>query len=345
MHITITAGSFFKGVLVLVGFYALFLLSDVALILLTAVVIASAVEPAALWLTKRGIPRTLSAIVVYLSVIGTLVVTFYFFVPALLKETSAFFHSFPSYVESVELWNPFRPSFLENGSTGISLNTALSNLRSYTEQVSGGFLKVATTIFGGILGLVLMIVLSFYLSVQEKGIENFLKIITPLKNQKYIVHLWRRSQRKIGLWMQGQILLAFFIAILVYLGLALLGVPNALLLAILAGMFEIIPVFGPILAAVPAIVLGFSESTSLGLMVMGFYIIIQQFENHLIYPLVVQKVVGMSPIIVILSLIVGGKIAGVLGVLLSVPVAAVVMEFLSDIAREKRIYESEEETI
>ncbi|MDP3726617.1 MAG: AI-2E family transporter, partial [bacterium] len=185
------------------------------------------------------------------------------------------------------------------------------------------------------------------LSVQEKGIETFLRLVSPLRHEKRIISLWHRSQTKIGLWMQGQLLLGLIVGILVYLGLTILGVPYAFLLAVLSAVFEIIPMFGPILASVPAIALGFTESISLGLMVFGLYVIIQQFENHLIYPLVVRKVVGVSPILVIISLVIGAKLAGFLGILLAVPVAAALMELADDMQKEKikeeKLLEEEEE--
>ena len=116
-----------------------------------------------------------------------------------------------------------------------------------------------------------------------------------------------------------------------------MGVKYALSLALLAVIAEIIPIFGPIIAAVPAVILGFLDSITLGLMVLGLYVIIQQFENHLIYPLVVRKVVGVPPLVVIISLLIGGQLAGFLGILLAVPVAAVVLECAEDMQKKKRI--------
>ena len=98
---------------------------------------------------------------------------------------------------------------------------------------------------------------------------------------------------------------------------------------------ELIPLFGPIIAAIPAVLIGLIESATLGLMVTGFYVIIQQFENHLIYPLVVRKVVGVSPIVVILALVIGGKLAGFLGLLLAVPLVTALLELLNKFERDK----------
>ena len=135
--------------------------------------------------------------------------------------------------------------------------------------------------------------------------------------------------------MQGQLFLGFFIGALVFLGLSVLGVRHALFLAVLAATFELIPLFGPKIAAVPAVLIAFLESTPLGLIVLGLYLIIDQFESHLIYPLVVRKVVGIQPIMVILALIIGGKLAGFLGIILAVPLTTVLLEMLNDFEKGK----------
>lgn len=199
-------------------------------------------------------------------------------------------------------------------------------------EAYGNAFTALTQIFGGFFSLLLIIVFSFYFAVVETGVDDFLRIVTPKSHQEYVLDLWRRSQRKIGLWMQGQLILAVLIAVLVYLSLTILQVPHALMLAVIAGVFEIIPVFGPILAAVPGVVVAFvSGGPIFGLLIAGVYMLIQQFENHLIYPQVVTRVVGVPPLLVILALIVGAELAGLLGVILSVPVAAALQEFVSDL--------------
>jgi predicted PurR-regulated permease PerM len=160
--------------------------------------------------------------------------------------------------------------------------------------------------------------------------------MVPKSHQEYILGLWRRSQHKIGLWMQGQLLLALIMGVLVYLGLTVLNVPDALVLATVAGCFEIIPVFGPTLSAVPAVAVAFATGgLPLGVATIILFVIVQQFENYLIYPLVVTRVVGVPPLLVILALIVGGEFAGFLGIILSVPIAATIQEFVRDIEHNR----------
>jgi predicted PurR-regulated permease PerM len=192
----------------------------------------------------------------------------------------------------------------------------------------------------------LIIVLSFYLAFQKNGIANFLRIVTPYQYHNYVINLWERSQIKIGRWMQGQLILSLVIGMLVYLGLTILGVRNSLLFGILAGILEIIPLFGPILAALPVIAISFVDGgLSLALLVIGLYVIIQQFENHLLAPIVINKVVGVSPVLVIIALVIGAQIAGFLGLILSVPISATLMELVHDIRRKHEALDREQKSL
>ena len=212
----------------------------------------------------------------------------------------------------------------------------MRNISKTLSDTTGGVFTTLSAFFGGLTSFVLIIVFSFYFSVQETGVDDFLRVVTPIKEQAYVLNLWKRSQEKIGKWMQGQLILGIIVGILLYLWLVILGIPNALMLAVIAGLFELIPVFGQILAAIPALMIGFADGgvTAL-LLVAGLYLVVQQFEAHLIYPVVVKKVVGVPPLLVIIALIVGAKLAGFLGILLSVPIAAAIQEFVSDVERKK----------
>ncbi len=343
ISVNISSGTIIRTILFLLLLVFLYFFRDLVLIILTAVVIASSIEPIAKWFIKRKIPRVLAVIFVYIGAIGILASLFMISVPLILEETSNLSSSIPQYINSVDFWPSINDSgFLsetavKNLSSSFSLTEIIGGLKSIVGNTFGGFWQAVSSVSGGLLSFILIIVFSFYFAVQEYGIANFLRIVTPANHEKYIIDLWKRSQLKIGRWMQGQLLLALFIGILVYLGLMILGVKYAFLLAVLAATAELIPLFGPILAAIPAIAVGFLDGgTSLGLMVLGLYVIIQQFENHLIYPLVVKKVVGVPPLMVIIALLVGAQLAGFLGIIIAVPIAAVLMEFANDVEKKKK---------
>jgi len=341
--IQISAGTIIKTIMIVLVFVSFYYLRDILLVVLLAVIIASAVEPGTQWFLRRRVPRILSVLFMYSAAVMVLVGTFYFLFLPLLNQSTELLSSLPVYLGELQVWNPLQDSKIistgsavEGFSKNFSLAQIVEQINITVSSLSNGFFSTASTIFGGVLSFLLVIILSFYLSVESDGVSNFLRIVTPAKNEKYILGLWKRSQHKIGLWMQGQIVLAIIVAMLVFLGLTLLRVENALLLAVLAGMFEIIPIFGPILAAIPAVTLALvSNGMTSAIMVIGLYVIIQQFENQLIYPMVVRKIVGVPPLISILALIVGYKLAGFVGLLISVPLATMLIEFLNDVEKNK----------
>lgn len=344
LQIAISAGTIIKTLIILVLAYVLYQMLDLVLVLLTSIVLASAVEPVINWFSRYKVKRLPAVLITYIFVIVAFAGLLYFFVPPVLQEASNLLNDAPKYVETITLWNPLKEAEKTVGTlalkTGFDTPSVLGDLinqvSSLTSNASNNLVSIISNIFGGVFSFVLIIVLSFYLAAQEAGVEKFLKIITPVKSEAYIIDLWKRSQKKIGHWLQGQLLLGVLVGVLVYLGLTILGIENALVLAVFAGILEIIPLFGPIISAIPAVVFGIADGgLTVGLLVVGLYVIIQQFENHLIYPLVVKKVVGISPILVILSLIVGAKLAGFLGILLAAPITAIVMEFLDDIQKDK----------
>jgi predicted PurR-regulated permease PerM len=336
LNISITAGTIVKTILILVVAWLLVRLSAIVLDVLTAIVIASAIEPAVHALKKRKLPRVFAVLFIYLCLFGAFFVIFYFFLPSLLEDFAAFISSVPTYLDAFTRAGAFDayanilgvppPSLTNVGDIMQSVRSAL-NLGMFSDAFSA-----AAQIFGGVFSFVLIIVFSFYFAVIETGVDDFLRIVSPRKHQAYVLDLWRRSQRKIGLWMQGQLVLALIMGIIVYLGLTILGVKHALVLAMITACFEIIPVFGPTLSAIPAVAIAFvTGGAYLGMATIALYVIAQQFENHLIYPLVVTRVVGVPPLLVILALIVGGELAGFLGIILSVPAAATIQELARDL--------------
>ena len=340
--VTITSGTIVRAILFVVLILAVFYLRDIVMVLLAAVVIASSLEPAIKWFEGKRVPRAIGALVIYAAVIVFLAAVLYVVLPPLISDTLSLVDKLPEITNTTTVTTTsnffgFSPLF-----GGIADSTSLSNfladLNAAISSTTGIVFPTFIGIFGGVLSFILIVVLSFYLSAQHDGVSNFLRLITPVQHEEYVVSLWKRSQAKIGLWMQGQVLLGVIVGLLVYLGLTILGIRHALPLAFLSAIFELIPVFGPILGAVPGISIALLDGgLTTGLLVTGLYIIIQQFESNLIYPLVVKKVVGVPPLLVIVALIVGFKLSGLLGGLLSIPVAAALVEYINDVIKRRRV--------
>ena len=334
--LNISSGTIIRIILIGFCFYLVYILRDILLVVLTAVTIAAAIEPLNKFFIKRKIPRVFSVIIIFLSVALIVAGAFYLFLPTFISDVLGILDSIPRYIDTTNLLGPFDQMAIGGSLPNLSIQNIIDSLSLTFSNVTGGLFTTVSGFFGGIVSFILIVVLSFYLSVQEDGVGNFLRVITPDYYENYVLDLWRRSEKKIGLWLQGQLLLGVIIGILTFLGLSILGVKGALFLSLIAMVLELIPIFGIILAIIPAFAVALSDGgATLGFLVIGLYVIIQQFENHLIYPLVVRKIVGIPPILVILTLIIGLKLAGFIGVILSIPAAAILIEILNDIEKKK----------
>jgi len=299
-------------------------------------------ESSAPFFKKIGINRVFGTLALFAFWILSLPVLFFLFAPLLITEIYNFSSLISAYVPDISFFNYFKNEAFSGAkdlvgalSGNLSIPTLLSVSKAFILNLSGGFFQTLSIAFGSIFNVVLIIIISFYLAVQEKGIENFLKVILPIQHEDYILDLWERSRKKIALWVKGQLVLGLVDAVLVYLVLSLIGIQYALLFAIVAGIMGLIP-YGTLIALVPAVSVSYlSGGISDSLMVAGAYLIIHQFEVFLFAPLLIKSIVGLSPIVIILSIVIGFELGGVWGALLAIPIAIVLMEILSDIEKNK----------
>jgi len=334
--LNISTGSIIKFFLVVLGLVLVYFIIDILASLFFAIIIASALEPGINWMQSRKVPRILSVILIFIAAFMFLIFFVYLVFPFFVDEFRSIANTYPSIqrqlLSGLEKFSGF--------SVVSDLRTNVQNVLGapveYLSQLSSSFSGFALEVFGGLLSFIFMVVFSFYLSAQEKGIESFLRLITPLAYEPYVINLWSRSQQKLGKWMQAQILLATIVGVFTFFGLTFLGVDNALFFALIAALFEIIPVAGPILAAVPAVIAAFFISPWTGVSVLILYALVQQAESHVIVPVVMRKTVGLSPLIVLLALLIGGKIGGIFGIILAVPITAILAELLEDWDKKKR---------
>lgn len=335
-QVDISTASVFRALLVVLAFVLLYLLSDVLVILLFSIVVASAVSPFVTWLQRYGIPRIVGAIMLYLMVLAAAVILSSLVLPSVSADLSGL----TTYVSKITTQLTTSLDTVQQGAPKYfdfvsELGNILEMLSGYLQQFSQSALGLAVRAFGGLFSFVAIIVISFYLSVMKNGIENFLTAVVPERYEEYIIHLWRRVEVKVGLWLQGQLLLALIVGLLVFIGLTALNVRFALVFAILAMVLEIVPVAGPVLAAIPAILMAFLQAPMLGLWVLILWVVIQQTENHLLVPMVLGKATGLNPVVVIIAILIGWQLAGIVGALLAVPVATIFVEILDDMARLK----------
>jgi len=351
-HISISTSTIVKFFLVPLFIFLLYFLRDLVLVVLTAIIIASFIDSVVPHFQKIGIKNRIFGIVIFYTVsllfLGGM---FYLFAPLLITEIYNFSVFLSAYIPNVSFLNFFQNEAFSGAkdivgslSGHFSPTTLLAVSKAFVLNLSGGFVQILSVAFGSIFNFVLIILVSFYLSVQEKGIENFLHIIVPIQYDDYIVDLWTRSSRKIGLWVKGQFVLGVVVGILIYLILSLLGIEYALLLAIITGVMEMVP-YGILFALIPVFAFSYlSNGFSSAFMVAGAYIIVHEFDVFLFTPLLIKKIVGLSPIVIILAVVVGFELGGVWGAILSIPMAVILMEFLNDIEKDKILARTKNES-
>ena len=341
-HISISTGTVVRVVLIVISIFLAWTLRELILVILTAIVVASFIDSTVPHLQKMGINRILGIVILYAVSLFTMFGIFYLFAPLLITEIYNLSTFLSSYFPDASFLNFFQNEAF-SGAKGIvsslsghfSVATLLSVSKAFVLNLSGGFFQVLAVAFGSIFNFILIIILSFYFSIQERGIENFLKIIVPIDYDDYISDLWTRSSHKIGLWVRGQLLVGFVVGILIYLILSLLGIEYAFLLAIIAGIMEMVP-YGIWVAFIPALAFSYlSSGMGSAFMTAGAYLIVHQFEVFLFAPLIIKKIVGLSPIVIILAVVIGFELGGFWGAILAIPLAVIVMELLSDMEKDK----------
>ena len=349
IRVSVSGMTFVKLFVLGIVVYALFYLRDLILVVLTAIVIASFVGSAVSPLNHKPMLRNLAVVLMYLCSLVALALSFYFFAPIFLSEVSNVWPMLAPFVSHTGILKSFDPGlvsgageFAGNFAGYSSFGDFANGAGDFLASSSVGFLKALSAVFGGLLNVALIFIISFYLSIEKKGIENFLRVVIPPKQEDYAVDLWHRSQKKIALWIRGQFLLGLIVGVLMFIGLSILQVPYALLLSLLVVLAELIP-FGVTLAAIPAVFLAYGEGgATLGLFVAGLYLVVQKFENYFIQPYVIKKVVGISPLVVILSVLAGAHLAGFWGILLAIPVVVPLLEMAEDIEKKKLFAKSGE---
>lgn len=306
--------------------YALWTIGDFLLVLGAGLIFSTFIEDFVQTVRGYKIPRVAAVIIFYLLAVVVFGITFFFVIPVLAREIAELAQIYP------EIQNIFESNnlFLQ-GSTSlseISLDSLIAQFQD--ETLRNQFKDNALDFFGGVLNLLIIFVVSFYLSIQEKGIDAVLRIFTPLKYEENVVNLWHRVQLKVGSWFRGQLIIALILTVLTYAGLALFGVPYAFILAILAGVFGLVP-YGVFLALLPAAVLAAGEGGIwMGVGVVAFYFILQQILDLVLAPLIVKKLTGVPSLLVIISVFIGAKLFGIYGLVLAVPIALFAMELIAE---------------
>lgn len=310
-----------------VGF--LYLIKEIIAIFLLAIILALVIAPIVDWLEKRKVPRILGTLFIYLFLISLFVILIIFLIPVISQQAKQLVNQLPILVNKFFELNI--PYFRFD-----NVSELINNLFGQGSILaSRGILSIFRSVIGTFFAFITFLVIAFYITVERRSINDFLKLIIPVRHHDHLFTLINSTQKRIGAWGRGLIILCLFVGLLSYIGLRILGVNYALILAIIAGLTEMIPWFGPIIGAIPAVFLAFIQSPIKGLLVIILYILVQQIENNILVPQVMKRTSGLNPLVVIIVVLIGGKLAGVVGLLLAVPLTTIIAMIVRDYLKVK----------
>ncbi len=323
IKVEISAKTIVFTVVFLLSLLFLWEIRDLILSLFIAFIIASALKPSVEFLEGKKIPRIVSSILIYFVFLFIIVNAFGLIFPVLIREITHFVSNFPYIISKMP---PYITSYVN-----------INSLSQYLPDVTNRAISIVSGAFSNVFFIFSTFFFGFYLLLEGNPTKKILLKFYEEKDIKEALNIVGKVEKKMSLWFWGEIILMTTIGVMIFIGLSLIGVKYTLALAVFAGLLEIIPTIGPIASLFPAVLIGFSQTYFLGFATIALYFVVQQLENQLLVPLIMKRMVGLNPIITLMALIVGGKLFGILGVLLSVPFTLFLETLLIEALRIKKI--------
>lgn len=305
LTIVISPKSIALFTLIPLGLYFLWFVRDLIFSLLIGFILMSALRPAVAFITSYKLPRTAAVFIVYILFIVIFGLLISLIIPPIIIETANLLKSLPFILKDV---NP-----------DLERYTNLDGLTSFIPNVTNNIFSLISVIFSNTFFVISTLFFGLYFLLEENLVDNFMQRYLSSKNAQRVSSIFHTAEKRMSSWFWGQVSLMIIVGVLTFIGLNIVGMKYALPLAVLAGLLEVIPNLGPIISAIPAVIIGMSISYFTGFSVLALYIIVQQLENSLIVPMIMKRAVGLNPILTLIALLVGGRIGGVLGVLLAIP--------------------------
>ncbi len=312
--------------------YILFLARDIVVWFFFALIISLLLDPAINFLRRLYFPKILAVVLIYLSIFGSLGLTIYLMAPIFIFEINQFYQNIPDYFQKLS-------PILESLGIDVVKNfqDLTTNLISGLQESSGSIVKAISVFFGGIASTILIFAFAFYISLEDKGLEKVLALLVPKKYEEYISTIFERAQYKVSGWFGARILACIFVGVLSFTVFFLLGVKYAFTLALISGLLNFVPFIGPLITGIVAFLfVGVSNSWVLAIYIIIALYLIQATENTFITPLLMKKFLDLPPVLVLISLLVGGTIFGILGMIFVVPVFGIIYEFLKEFLEKRK---------
>lgn len=318
IKIDIPISTMVKVALTLLAFWVAYLIRDVILLLFVVGILVAAFRPVVKSWGKR-IGKVPAVLILVLILFGFIVGFVSLIVPPLAEQIKQLANNIPDLIAKATALRDHFPA----------IQQALDSLSNNVGNLTGSFISITFGFFGGLVAFVTAIILTIYLLLDDNIFNSFAELV-PLNKRDEVKNVVEKITQKIGNWLRGQLTLGLIIGIVVYIGLSLLGIKYALTLAVLSGVLEFVPIFGPIISGTLAAILGLSQSLWIALAVVVLYLLISQLENSFLVPKIMQKAIGLPPVIIIIAILIGGKLFGIFGGLLAVPVSGIIYVIVQD---------------
>ncbi|HEY4476028.1 MAG TPA: AI-2E family transporter [Candidatus Paceibacterota bacterium] len=329
-------GSIAKIFAAVLGLYIFFIVKDILLWVIFGIVISILFNPIIEFFIKFRVPRVAAAVATYLASFGFLALMIYATAPFFSTELQRFSERFPEYFNSIS------PPLKGLGLVAFSdVQSLVDTLNRNATSIASGVLNGLFAVLGGIVSTIFVLSMALFVSLEERTMERAISFLFPKQHEALAFNLWRRAQKRVSGWFLSRIISSLFVGLLTYFTLLIFDVRYPVSLSVIAGITNFIPIVGPLIAGFLIAVVVAMDSPLRALFMVGAFTLIQQIENNVLTPLLSRRFVGLHPVLVLISLAIGGKLWGIMGAFLAVPLSGILFEFLHDFAERKKKVEAD----
>jgi predicted PurR-regulated permease PerM len=324
-----------------VGLYLLWRVQEVLFLLFLAILLATAIEPIVNQLRRGPFTRGTGTLVVYTAIILVIAVPAYAVIPSVASQAGSFMESLPDRLFALRPYAMSLPRPLQTVAVS-AIDSTLQSLQAPRVTGQEQLVEAGANALHTLISFLTVFVLSFYWLVERASIKRVVLRAVPVHHARNVNTVWMEVEEKLGGWVRGQLILMLAIGLAAAVGYTIIGLPNAILLGVAAGLFEIVPMIGPFLAFAPAVLVALAVNPAQAVVVVIYALVIQQIESNILVARVMGSTVGVSPLTVLLGILVGSALAGVPGAFLAVPLAGALQVVLAHVLRTEDAAQAEE---
>jgi predicted PurR-regulated permease PerM len=286
--------------------------------------------------TKGGVPRILAILTIYVVIIAAIALLALLIVPPLVSQAEALWARLPTE------FNRFQTFMIEHHllAKRISLAEAVQSAPAAGGNAVGSVFGAIGSVIGGVFGIITILILSFYLLVEAESLFDWLMQFVPASRRTLVGVGAREAVFKVIAWLSAQFILAGVMGTFAAVGLGFMGVPYFYVVALIAAVGETIPIIGPVIGGITAVVVALTVSPKLALTVGIYFLILHQLEANILVPKIMEKRVGVSPVTVMVALLIGGALSGLIGAILAIPTAAILSVVVAELTIERGTHEA-----